>query len=58
MGREVNLIFRLEKLAGSVGEHCGLSGPAQAKLAKLVASRPLGEHELKGFEEKCTFFAV
>ncbi len=58
MGREVNLIFRLEKLAGSLGEPCGLSEPARAKLASLIPSRPLGEHELKGFEGRCAFFAV
>ena len=58
VGREVNLIFCLEKLAGSLGEPCGLSEPARAKLASLIPSRPLGEHELKGFEGKCAFFAV
>ena len=40
MGKEVNLIFRLEKLASSLGERCGLSGPAQARLASLISSRP------------------
>jgi adenylate cyclase len=56
MGREVNLIFRLEKLAGSLGEPCGLSEAAHAKLGELVPARPLGEHEMKGFEGKCKFF--
>jgi adenylate cyclase len=58
MGKEVNLIFRMEKLAGSLGETCGLSEPAHVKLVNLIPSRPLGEHELKGFEGKCVFFAV
>jgi adenylate cyclase len=58
MGKEVNLIFRLEKLAGSLGEPCGLSEPAHAKLANLIPARALGEHELKGFAGKCAFFAV
>jgi adenylate cyclase len=58
MGKEVNLIFRLEKLAGSLGEPCGLSEPAHAKLANLIPARALGEHELKGFERKRAFFAV
>jgi class 3 adenylate cyclase len=52
------LIFRLEKLAGSLGEPCGLSEPAHAKLANLIPAHALGEHELKGFEGKCAFFAV
>src|SRR6476620_1104798 len=58
MGREVNLIFRLEKLAGSLGEACCLSETARGKLHGLVATRLLGEFELKGFEGKCAFFAL
>ena len=58
MGREVNLIFRLEKLAGSLGEPCCLSETAHGKLHGLVATRLLGEFELKGFEGKCGFFAL
>jgi adenylate cyclase len=58
MGGEVNLIFRLEKLASSLGESSCLSEAAKMKLAKLVPVRPLGEFELKGFEGKCAFFAL
>jgi class 3 adenylate cyclase len=58
MGQEVNLIFRLEKLASSLGESCGVSETAYAKLGELVPARSLGEFELKGFEGKCAFFAV
>ena len=58
MGREVNLIFRLEKLAGSLGEPCCLSETARGKLHGFVATRLLGEFELKGFEGKCAFFAL
>ena len=58
MGKEVNLIFRLEKLAGSLGELCGLSDAAHTKLEELIPSRSLGEFELKGFEGKCAFFAL
>jgi adenylate cyclase len=57
MGGEVNLIFRLEKLAGSLGELRGLSKTAHTKLAELVSARSLGEFELKGFEGKRSFFA-
>ena len=39
MGGEVNLIFRLEKLAGSLGEPCCLSETAQTKLHGLVSPR-------------------
>jgi len=58
IGGEVNLIFRLEKLANSLGESCCLSGTAHTKLHGLVAARLLGEFELKGFEERCAFFAA
>jgi adenylate cyclase len=58
MGGEVNLVFRLEKLAGSLGERCCVSEAAHAKLRELVAARSLGEFELKGFEQKCAFFAL
>jgi len=58
IGSEVNLIFRLEKLASSLGEHCCVSETANAKLHGLVETRSLGEFELKGFEGKCAFFAV
>src|SRR5213596_4237635 len=58
MGGEVNLIFRLEKLASSLGEPCALSETAHIKLRELVPVRSLGEFELKGFEQKCAFFAL
>lgn len=58
MGGEVNLVFRLEKLAGSLGERCCVSEAANAKLRELLATRSLGEFELKGFEDKCELFAA
>ena len=58
MGPEVNLVFRLEKLAASLGEACGLSDAASSKLEGLIKSRRLGHHELKGFPRKRAFFAV
>ncbi|HEX4708546.1 MAG TPA: adenylate/guanylate cyclase domain-containing protein [Candidatus Udaeobacter sp.] len=58
MGGEVNLIFRLEKLASSLGEPCALSETAHTKLGELAPARSIGEFELKGFDEKCAFFAV
>jgi len=58
MGGEVNLIFRLEKVASSLGEPCCLSEAAHTKLSRLVATRSLGEFELKGFEGKRGLFAV
>jgi adenylate cyclase len=58
MGSEVNLAFRLEKLLASLGEPCGISDAAHAKLKQLLPARALGDYELKGFEMKRTLFAV
>jgi adenylate cyclase len=58
IGSEVNLAFRLEKLLASLGEPCGISDAAHAKLEGLLSSRPLGDYELKGFETKRALFAA
>jgi class 3 adenylate cyclase len=55
---EVNFAFRLEKLAASLGEACGLSEAARSKLEGLVSSRRLGDFELKGFARKRAFFVA
>jgi adenylate cyclase len=57
MGVDVNLIFRLERLAGSLGESSTLSETAHTKLSELVGVRSLGEFEIKGFDGKYAFFA-
>ena len=58
MGTEVNFAFRLEKLAASLGETCGLSDAARSKLEDLISSRRLGDFELKGFARKRAFFVA
>jgi adenylate cyclase len=58
MGVEVNFAFRLEKLAASLGEACGLSDAASSKLEGFISSRRLGDYELKGFVRKRAFFIV
>ncbi len=58
MGSDVNLAFRLEKLAGGLNILAGMSHTAQQRLAGLVSARFVGEHELKGFEGKHGFFAA
>ena len=57
MGVDVNLIFRLERLAGSLGESSTLSETAYRKLSELVPVRSLGKFEIKGFDGKYAFFA-
>jgi adenylate cyclase len=58
IGKEVIFVFRMEKLAGSLGIHLLASGAAQAKLGDAVPSQPSGSHELKGFEGRFEFFKL
>jgi len=58
MGSDVNLVFRLEKLLGSLGEECGISDRARTKLGETIPCRLLGEYELKGFDRKLSLFAM
>jgi class 3 adenylate cyclase len=58
MGSSVNLIFRLEKLLASLGEPCAISDAARARLGESLPCRSLGEHNLKGFQQKCALFSV
>lgn len=57
MGREVNFVFRMEKLAGALGIPILISAPAKSHLSSLANCNPAGAHELKGFEGKYEFFS-
>ena len=56
LGREVNFVFRMEKLAGSLGLLCLLSAVASEALTTSITPTSAGSHELKGFEGKYEFF--
>jgi adenylate cyclase len=56
MGKDVNFVFRMEKLAGSLGIPVLTSASGKEKLEKLIKTEPAGAHELKGFEGKHEFF--
>jgi len=58
MGREVNLVFRLENVGRVLGEERGVSDTAREKLAELIQVTPLGEHDLKGFQRQRPFFGI
>ncbi len=49
-GQEVHYTFRMEKLAGQLGELRMLSQAAWGRLAALVEARELGAYPLPGFE--------
>jgi len=57
MGKDVNFVFRMEKLAGSLGILLLTSAAGREKLGSLMQCEPAGAHELKGFEGKHEFFS-
>jgi adenylate cyclase len=56
LGKEVNFVFRMEKLAGSLGVSCLMSQVTRKKLGDLVVAISVGNHEVKGFDEPSEFF--
>jgi adenylate cyclase len=58
MGKDVNFVFRMEKLAASLGVLLLTSAAGKGKLGSLTKCEPVGAHELKGFEGKHEFFSV
>jgi adenylate cyclase len=56
MGKDVNFVFRMEKLAGSLGILLLTSAAGKSKLESVIKCEPAGAHELKGFEGKHEFF--
>ncbi len=57
MGKDVNFVFRMEKLAGSRKILVLTSAAGKDKLGSLIKTEPAGAHELKGFEGKHEFFS-
>jgi len=57
MGKDVNFVFRMEKLAASLGVLRLTSAAGKAKLGSVLKYDPEGAHELKGFEGKHEFFS-
>jgi class 3 adenylate cyclase len=57
MGKEVNFVFRMEKLAASLGIYLLTSAAANDKLGSLITAEPAGSYELKGFEGAHEFFS-
>ncbi len=57
LGQELNFAFRMEKLASALREPVLFSEAASRKLEVHVATAPVGQHELKGFDAQFAFFA-
>jgi adenylate cyclase len=58
IGKEVIFVFRMEKLAGSLGIHLMASDAARKKLGEAMPAQVAGSHELKGFEGRFEFFKL
>jgi adenylate cyclase len=56
-GGEMHFVFRMEKLASSLGEPRLLSEPARQRLPTMVEVREAGRHPLHGFEGQFHFYA-
>jgi adenylate cyclase len=57
MGKEVNFVFRMEKIAGSLGVAVMTSVAGKEKFGPLMKCETAGAHEVKGFEGKYEFFS-
>jgi len=55
-GREVNFVFRMERLASGLGLTRLISEPACQKLATRLSAAPVGRHGLHGFDGDFAFF--
>jgi class 3 adenylate cyclase len=57
-GGEMHFVFRMEKLAGSLGELRLVSEEARKRLAPLVRARGVGRHRLQGFSGNFHFYTL
>ncbi len=57
-GKEVHFLFRMEKLAGSIGEHCLVSAAAKARLSANICLMDAGMHSLAGFDGEYAFYTL
>ena len=57
-GSDVHFVFRMEKLAGALGEARLLSEAARKRLPAGVEVRDVGQHSLHGFEGQFRFYAL
>jgi class 3 adenylate cyclase len=58
MGSEVHFVFRMEKLAGSLGQATLLSEKANSQLNSRILTKEVGLHPLSGFDGAFRFFTI
>jgi len=57
LGMEVNFVFRMERLAATLGQPRLLSGAAAQQLGGSLTTMPVGKHPLPGFEGEHRFLS-
>lgn len=57
LGNEVNFVFRMEKLAGSIGTLRLISEPARAHLDSLLNTTEEGRHSVPSFDGEFLFYS-
>lgn len=57
-GKEVHFVFRMEKVAGSIGERTLISAAAKCHLPASVNLAEAGDHAVAGFDAKHTFYTL
>jgi class 3 adenylate cyclase len=58
MGKDVNFVFRMEKLAGSLGIPLLISAAGKLRLESLIKCEPAGDHELKRLRRQTRIFQL
>jgi len=56
-GNEVNLVFRVEKVAAAIGQFRLLTEPAKTGLAHALTAVPAGRHAVPGFDGEFALFS-
>ena len=56
IGSEINFVFRMEKLAGSLKLPRLVSAPVADRLSSRESLRHVGDHSLKGFAQNYSFY--
>ena len=58
IGGEVNFVFRMEKLAGSLGVRCLVSDAANNEIKSLIPTTRHGTHPVQSFDGQFVFFTA
>ena len=58
LGNEVNFVFRMEKLAGSIGVSALLSEAANGQIKDFLSTAEEGSHPVASFDGTFLFFRL